>query len=110
MAVRRTELVEVVFPDGEVGYAEVEVATDGDIGARDRFRLDQVGPQLRRVTRWLLDEVRSAVPGTPDRVGLEFGFKLNAKTGKLVGVLAEASGEASVVVRLEWTPGAEKPA
>jgi hypothetical protein len=106
---RRIEIVEVEFPDGEIGYAQVELPSGGDVSAQDRFRLSQAGPQIRRVTRWLLDEVREAVPGRADKVGLEFGFKFCAKTGKLVSALAEASGEASVVVKLEWTPGAEKP-
>lgn len=107
---RRVEAVEVEFPGGEIGYAEVEVDLGGDVAARDRFQLNQVGPQIRSMTRWLLAEVRAAVPETPDKIGVEFGFKFSAKTGKLVSVLAEAAGEASVVVKLEWTPGAEKSA
>lgn len=107
---RRIEIVEVEFPDGGIGYAEVEFPSGGDVSEWGRFPLGEVGPQIRRVTRWLLDEVRQAVPRAPDKVGLEFGFKFSVKTGKLVSVIAEAGGEASVVVKLEWTPGEEKSA
>jgi Trypsin-co-occurring domain 1 len=107
---RHVEVVEIEFPDGEIGYAEVELDVTGDVGERRRFRFDQVNGQIRRMTRWLLTEVRDAVPDTPDKIGVEFGFKFSAKTGKLIGALAEAGGEASVVVKLEWTPGAEKSA
>lgn len=107
---RRFEVVEIELPDGEIAYVEAESEVSRDVGARRRrYRFDEVNGQIRRITRWLLTEVRDAVPETPDKIGLEFGFKFSAKTGKLVGALAEAGGEASVVVRLEWSPGEGKP-
>ena len=102
---RRVEIVEIELADGEIAYVEAELDVKGDVRAGKRFRFDEVNGQIRRITRWLLAEVRDAVPDTPDKIGLEFGFKFSAKTGKLVGALAEAGGEASVVVRLEWSPG-----
>jgi hypothetical protein len=60
----------------------------------------------------VFDTVRGSLPQTPDRVGVEFGLKLTAKTGSLVAALAQAGGEASVVVKLEWSglpPSASAP-
>lgn len=84
--------------------AEVAVPRSGDVAWRDRrFPVAGVTADLSRISRWLAEELRSAFPERPERIGVEFGLKLAAKSGTLVGVLAEASGEASVVVRLEWT-------
>jgi hypothetical protein len=102
---RRIEIVEIELADGEIAYAEAEMSVGGDVRHRRRFRSEEIAGQIRRMTRWLLTEVRDAVPGRPDKIGLEFGFTFSAKTGALVGALAEAGGQASVVVRLEWTPG-----
>lgn len=106
-AVKRTELVEIELSSGDVVNAEVAMPQSGDVAWRGR-RFPGAGftADLSRISRWLAEELRSAFPERPERIGVEFGLKLAAKSGTLVGVLAEASGEASVVVRLEWTaPG-----
>jgi len=103
--VNRIEIVEVEFPDGGVGYAEIAVPAGGDVkfGTR-RFRLGELGPDIRRVTRWLIDEINEALPNKPQKVGLEFGLKLSGKSGTLVSALAEVGAEATVVVKVEWNP------
>jgi hypothetical protein len=102
---RRVEVVEVELPDGGVIFAEVEVPPGGDAiwGQNRRFSLEAVRANVVGIGSWVLDTVRGGLPETPDKVGVEFGLKLTAKTGPLVAALAEAGGEASVVVKLEWS-------
>lgn len=38
----------------------------------------------------------------PDSVAVEFGIEINAKTGKVFSVLAEAAGKAHVKVTATW--------
>lgn len=99
---QRTEIVEVELPGGGVIAAEVALAGGGDVAAWERLRLEEATGTIRQVSGWVIDSVREALPNPPDRWGVEFGLKLAVKTGKLTSVLAEAGGEASVVVRLEW--------
>ncbi|WP_162907741.1 CU044_2847 family protein [Allorhizocola rhizosphaerae] len=95
------EIVEVELPDGEVILAEVAMV-DSDVGAFDRFRLDEARSAISKVGGWALQTVRSSLPEAPDRFGVEIGLKLAVKSGVLTSVLAEASGEASITVKMEW--------
>lgn len=102
---RRVEVVEVQVPGGGVIFAEVEVPAGGDAGwgSGRRFSLEDVRANVVSIGSWVFDTVQGSLPQTPDKVGVEFGLKLTAKTGALVAALAEAGGEASVVVKLEWS-------
>jgi hypothetical protein len=46
----------------------------------------------------------------PQEVSIEFGLELHARTGKVVSVLAEAGGAATVKVQLTWDNAADGPA
>ena len=101
MRERRSELVEVELPDGQVVLAEVD-AFDGDVAFADRFKLDQLGATAAKIGAWARDNAMSAMPRPPDRLGIQIGMKLAMKNGILTSVLASVSGEGSVVVTMEW--------
>jgi hypothetical protein len=42
------------------------------------------------------------------RFGLEFGVKLAVRSGALTSVIAQAGGEATAVIRLEWEKATTK--
>lgn len=98
----RTEIVPIVVGE-RVVHAEVSVPAGGDVSV-----LDVVGnatalqEQITGIAEWVGGSLKAALPRRPDRVGVDFGVKFALKSGKLLSVLAEASGEASLVVRLEW--------
>lgn len=102
-----TETVEIVLDDGAVLHAAVRGGAGraaGDVGAVSAVvsrSLDEVRESVRAVGRWARDTAREA--GDPDSFEVEFGLNLGVKSGRLIGVLAEASGEASLVVRLSWS-------
>lgn len=107
---RRTEVVEVQLPDGNALYAEVEVPGGGDArwGSERQFSLEDIRTSVISIGPWIYDTVRRALPDAPDKIGVEFGLKLTAKSGPLVAALAEVGGEASVVVKLEWARSPEE--
>jgi hypothetical protein len=102
---RDSEIVEVELPDGEVLLAEVEVL-DGDVAMLDRFKLDRLAAAARlgNVAR---EAVLKAVPRRPDRLTVEIGMKLVVKAGVLASVIADASSEASLTVKMEWNLASE---
>ena len=108
-----SEIVELVLPDGGIIFAEVELPAGGDaaFGGR-RLSLDELRENISNISTWVTDSIRHALPEAPDKIAVEFGIKLTAKTGPLVAALAEASGESSIVVKLEWSRqrvGGEQP-
>ncbi|MGS0684603.1 CU044_2847 family protein [Nakamurella sp. GG22] len=100
------EIVEIDLGDGTSLLAEVAVA-GGDVGAWDRFTLSAVKSAIGRIARWTKEKLLQDLPEPPDRVEIEFGMKFAVQTGELVSVLAEASGEASIIVRVEWNHKAQ---
>lgn len=98
--------VEIAMEDGSVLHAAVRPGSEraaGDAGAVSAtvaHSLGEVRRTVRSVGRWARETAREA--GDPDGFEVEFGLTLGMKSGRLIGVLAEASGEASLVVRLSW--------
>jgi hypothetical protein len=102
-----TESIEIDLGDGAIVYAAVRGARSGrdsgDAGAVSavaRHTFDEVRGTIRAVGQWARDTGASC--GDPSSFEVEFGLTLSVKSGRLVGVLAEAGGEASLVVRLSW--------
>ncbi len=113
MAEQRARLIEIGLPDGSVILAEVAGSGGGDVAdVEKRFALSALRGPLAEVGKWALTTVRDSLPEQPDRLQVEFGIKLALKSGKLFGVLAEASGESSLVVRMDWAKkvGGDGPA
>lgn len=99
---QHARVVEVELQDGEVIYAEVRAIGGADVSVADRLRLDQASEAITRIGNWAAQTVRAGVPEHPDEFEVSFGLKLGAKSGKLIGILAEASGEASLNVCMKW--------
>ncbi|GAB7185285.1 hypothetical protein ATKI12_5116 [Kitasatospora sp. Ki12] len=100
-----------VLDRAETGFTPAAGEPGGDAGVRDTAarafaelpqRLDAVREVVRNVGRWAADSVSGTGPAVPDTLEIEFGLKLAVKSGALVGVLAEAGGEASFTVRMSW--------
>ncbi|MEW1694733.1 CU044_2847 family protein [Streptomyces sp. NPDC091278] len=76
-----------------------------DTGVRDRV-VSMTGG-LTDVVRGVVGSLRAGLePRGPVEVAVSFGIELSAQSGKVIGVLADGSGTASVNVSLTWTePG-----
>lgn len=99
------QIIEVELPDGDGHmYVELEVPPGGDVGFGSMTKRPwrELSEQVAKTSRWVVAAVKEGLPEQPDRLGVEFGIKLTTQTGELLGVLAKAGAEASVLVRLEW--------
>lgn len=109
------DVITVDLGEGAFVHAEVTrlepAGTGGDAGVRDTAakvfgelpqRLDAVRDVVRNVGRWAADSIDGTGAAVPDTLEVEFGLKLAVKSGAVIGVLAEAGGEASFTVRMSW--------
>ncbi|WP_086822209.1 CU044_2847 family protein [Streptomyces sp. NRRL B-24572] len=81
-----------------------------DTGVRDR--VVSMAGGLTDVVRGVVGSLRAGLdPQGPVEVAVSFGIELSAQSGKVIGVLADGAGKASVNVSLTWTePGPVVPA
>ncbi|MEU2229570.1 CU044_2847 family protein [Streptomyces vietnamensis] len=81
-----------------------------DTGVRDR--VVSMAGGLTDVVRGVVGSLRAGLdPQGPVEVAVSFGIELSAQSGKVIGVLADGAGKASVNVSLTWTePGPAAPA
>lgn len=109
------DVITVDLGEGAYVHAEVTVLdraeAGGDAGVRDTAakalaelpqRLDAVREVVKSVGRWAADSIGGTGAAVPDTLEVEFGLKLAVKSGAVIGVLAEAGGEASFTVRMSW--------
>lgn len=77
-----------------------------------------IGDRVLSMTEGLTDVVRGVVgslrggldPQAPVEVSVSFGIELSAQAGKVISVLAEGGGTASIAVSLTWTEPGPAPA
>lgn len=119
------ETVEIDIGDGVVLHAEVlelpvgamesaapiPPVSGGDAGFRRTHSgvglgLDQVRTIVRGIGRWAADTCEGGNAGSPDSFEVEFGLKLAVSSGRLIGVIAQATAEASLLIRMGWDSGA----
>lgn len=105
-----SEIREIELPGGEKFFVEVTAPGIRDVrgSMANPVSWASLEHQITAVSRSVLSSVYDALPGTPSRWGVEFGVKLTAETGTLLGVLAKVSGESTIVVRAEWEPKPSK--
>lgn len=95
-------MTELVLVESEGTRFLVEVADAdgvGTVGLDDVMSFDGVADTVKAVAKSLTaawEEVR------PDEASVEFGLKVSGKTGKLIGLLVESGGEATLKVVLSW--------
>ncbi|WP_380281731.1 CU044_2847 family protein [Kitasatospora purpeofusca] len=111
----RAEVVgEVNFQQPEAASGEVDGDGSGDaafragpragaqLGSAVLLTLDEVRNTVQGLGRWAANSIAQDAAGAPDAFEVEFGLKLAVKSGRLLGVIAEAGSEAGLTVRLSW--------
>lgn len=96
------KIVSIELPNGAEVFAEVtELEPSGATKTADLSGFDFSG--ISATLEGLAEAVNSSLEKVkPGKVGVELGLKLGVKSGKLIGLLVEGQGEASIAVTLEW--------
>ncbi|GAA1522416.1 hypothetical protein GCM10009730_33030 [Streptomyces albidochromogenes] len=101
-----SDAVQAVMPNGTSIWVRVN---DDDEGPRDTGFGDSVSRQLGDLPTTLETVTQSVRSGlrraAPDEVTLEFGIEIAVKSGKLVSVVTEAGGKATLKVTATWRTG-----
>ncbi|WP_406429630.1 CU044_2847 family protein [Streptomyces sp. NBC_01589] len=74
----------------------------GDITDRVQARVESLHSVVTSVARSLAVPLRAV---RPDEVSVEFGIELTAKSGKVVGLLADGEAKGAIKVTLTWNGG-----
>ncbi|WP_308296087.1 CU044_2847 family protein [Streptomyces sp. ISL-96] len=109
-------IAQVRLDDGTVVWARVSEAQELDRGGG--YRDTGIGDRVVSMAGGLTDVVQGVVrslraglsPAAPVEVAVTFGIELSAQSGKVIGVLADGGGKASVSVSLTWTEPVAEPA
>lgn len=97
---QRRELITAVLPNGaEVGIVALRRGGAQDVGALGRLNLDGIRETLAGLAELTQDAIKKA---RPDSARVEFGLDIQLESGKLVALLVDGSGGASLTVTLSW--------
>lgn len=100
MSLAPTTVIDVEVPgQNPVALRAVTLGGAGDVGALDKLNLDDVADTIKSIADTLGTAVKAA---TPDKATVEFGLEIAVKGGKLVSLITEAGGTATLKVSLEW--------
>ncbi|MFE7569465.1 CU044_2847 family protein [Streptomyces sp. NPDC057539] len=104
----------IEMPDGTPVWARISGAeelrrpsgglTYADTGFADQVqaRVESLQSVVTSVARSLAGPLRAV---RPDEVSVEFGIELTAKSGKVVGLLADGEAKGGIKVTLTWNDG-----
>jgi Trypsin-co-occurring domain 1 len=98
-----SEIRQLRLPGGEVIWARIGgQAGPRDVGFDDRIAELAAG-EVAKLASSVITTVRDAVKEhDAAEISVDFGIELSAKSGKVLGVLAEVGGTSSIVVHLTW--------
>jgi hypothetical protein len=98
-----SEITQITLPSGEVIWARVSgQVRSRDVGFAERTAT-LAAEEFSRLAGAVIGTVRDAVGDhQADEVTVDFGIELSAKSGKVIGVLAELGGTTNIAVHLTW--------
>lgn len=105
------DFVPVLLPSGEQVWVRAdEPSRPRDVHLGEAALQAVQAPGFIETVSGVVSSVRMAVDRhRPDTVSVEFGIEINAKTGRVLNVLAEAGGKAHVKVTAMWGRSAPGP-
>jgi hypothetical protein len=81
-----------------VALRVTDLGGQADVGAED-FHLDDVADSIKAIADTLGRAIKEAAP---KKASVEFGIEIALKSGKLVSLITDAGGKATLKVQLEW--------
>ncbi|MFI9719256.1 CU044_2847 family protein [Streptomyces sp. NPDC052396] len=108
-------ITQVRLDDGTVVWARIseahQLSGPGEGGYRDSSAVSRVADLaggLSDVVHGVVGSLRAGLAAArPQEVEVEFGIELSAKAGKVISLLADGEGRASIKVRLTWSEASE---
>ncbi|WP_328896303.1 CU044_2847 family protein [Streptomyces sp. NBC_00236] len=113
-----TRIARIEMPDGTPVWARISGAEEldrpepggltfkdtgfGNLGDQVQARVESLHSVVTSVARSLAVPLRAV---RPDEVSVEFGIELTAKSGKVVGLLADGEAKGAIKVTLTWNGG-----
>jgi Trypsin-co-occurring domain 1 len=76
--------------------------SEEDVGVGDLLAFEGVEKSITTISQRVTAALKAA---NPDRASVEFGIDLAVESGGLTGLLAKASGAATLKVTLSWGSG-----
>lgn len=109
-------IARIRLDDGTPVWARI--SEPEELGRGSGFTDTGIGDRVVSMAGGLTDVVRGVVgslrggldPQSPVEVAVSFGIELSAQAGKVISVLAEGGGTASISVSLTWTEPGPAPA
>lgn len=111
-------ITRIEMPDGTPVWARISGAEEldrpesggltftdtgfGNLGDQVQARVESLHSVVTGVARSLAVPLRAV---RPDEVSVEFGIELTAKSGKVVGLLADGEAKGAIKVTLTWSGG-----
>ncbi|MFI6859827.1 CU044_2847 family protein [Streptomyces sp. NPDC050421] len=111
-------ITRIEMPDGTPVWARISGAEEldrpesggltftdtgfGDLTDQVQARVESLHSVVTSVARSLAVPLRAV---RPDEVSVEFGIELTAKSGKIVGLLADGEAKGAIKVTLTWNGG-----
>src|SRR5438045_41249 len=97
-----SNILPVELPSGEQILARVGVDGPSDVASMPSLHRLSSG-EFRQTVEGVARSVAAAIERVaPNEVSVEFGIELSVKAGKVVSVLADAGGKASLKITLTW--------
>ncbi|MGQ4487820.1 CU044_2847 family protein [Streptomyces sp. SAS_281] len=114
-----SRITRIELPDGTPVWARISGAEEltgpapgggptytdtgfGDLADQVQARVESLHSVVTGVARSLAVPLRAV---RPDEVSVEFGIELTAKSGKIVGLLADGEAKGAITVTLTWSGG-----
>jgi|SRR3954447_12641647 hypothetical protein len=96
-----TTVVQAELPGGgTLAIRAVDLGGAQDVAGGDSLRFEDVADTVRQIAASIGQALKEAAP---DKASVAFGLEIAVKSGKLVSLLADASGKATLSVTLEWS-------
>jgi hypothetical protein len=100
MSTTPTTVIDVSVPgDHPLAIRAVALGGAQDVGALDKLNLDGVAETIKSIADTLGGAIQTA---SPKKASVEFGLEVAVKGGKLVSLITEVGGTATLKVTLEW--------
>lgn len=101
------DLVTAILPNGsEIIVVALDSGGSQDVAAFGKLGFDHVEQAIEGMGEMVQKALSTCVP---DTVEVEFGLGIKLESGKLIGLLASGSGEASLKLKLTWNNADRKP-